>query len=321
MRILLASNHRYPAYIDRGVGRHARPNPSCGPGLVHDLLARGLAELGHTVFYLLENGHGESFPPGVFPVSNAMDDVDIYHNLESTSHPWVITRHGYNIDTAPPANRNTIFVSHALAQVFNFDRAVWNGIDPDQYVYSSRKSDYFLFLAAMQGQIDKDKYHQKGLGFALALCKKADVRLIVAGTAVEPAVVQEISRMCAESGAEYVGDVRGEEKAKLLAEARGLLFPTQVIEGFGLAMVEALVSGTPVICSNRGACPELIPTDVGFVCESESDYLLAIERIGEISSARCRDVALERYHYRQMSCGYLREYEREIAYHQGVKHA
>jgi len=121
--------------------------------------------------------------------------------------------------------------------------------------------------------------------------------------------------MCKQVGAEYVGDVRGQDKAKLLAGARGLLFPAQVNEGFGLAMVEALLSGTPVICSNSGACPELIPDDVGFVCGTEADYLNAIGHVDCISPQRCRDVAIKRYHYRQMCTGYLREYQREIANH------
>lgn len=289
--------------------------------MVHDLLAKGLGELGHTVYYMLDGGQSEPFPTGVFPVSNALPEVDICHNFESCTFPWVTTHHGFYGDAAPRPTRHSIFVSRALARAYDYDRVVWNGIDPQQYIYSAEKSDYFLFLAAMQGPTDKDKYHHKGLGVALDLCRKTGIRLIVAGTAVDPAVIELIVRMCAEAGAEYVGDVRGEEKAGLLAGARGLLFPTQVIEGFGLAMVEALISGTPVICSDRGACSELIPNDVGFVCATEDDYLHALQRIAAISPRRCRDVAMSRYHYRQMIAGYLREYQREIAFQETLNRA
>ena len=220
------------------------------PALVHDLLAKGLAELGHSVFYLLEKGHEAALPTGVLPVSGALPDVDIYHNIESHEFPWVTTQHGYYGDAPPFPTRHTIFVSKALARAYGYDRAVWNGIDPKHYEYNSEKSDYFVFLAAMQGPTDKDKYNRKGINVALGLCKRAGLRLIVAGTAVESAVVDRIHAMCQQAGATYVGDVRGRDKAKLLAVARGLLFPTQVVEGFGLVMVEALMSGTPVICSN-----------------------------------------------------------------------
>ena len=99
-----------------------------------------------------------------------------------------------------------------------------------------------------------------------------------------------------------------------------MLLPTQIIEGFGLAMVEELISGTPVICSNHGACAELIPHDVGFVCATEADYLDALDRIATISPQRCREVAMARYHYRLMVAGYLDEYSREIAFQKSSKH-
>jgi glycosyltransferase involved in cell wall biosynthesis len=280
---------------------------------VHDLLAKGLGELGHTVFYKVDGGQSEPFPPGIFPVASKLPEVDIYHNIESSKHPWVTTHHGFYGDAGPQPTRHSIFVSRALARVYNFNRVVWNGIDPQHFIYSFEKEDYFVFLAAMQGPTHKDKYRQKGLGVALDLCKKTGIRLIVAGTAIESAVIDMINRMCTEAGAEYVGDVRGEDKARLLSGARALLFPTRVFEGFGLAMVEALISGTPVICSDQGACFELIPHDVGFVCSTEADYLDALQRIDTISPRRCREVALARYDYRRMVAGYVHEYNREIS--------
>lgn len=320
MRILLASSHRYPADISRSSRLATHDDPSRALYIVNDLLAKGLAELGHTVYYKLGDGQSESLPIGVFPVSSAMPEVDICHNIESERFPWVTTRHGFYGNTAPYPNSHTIFVSHALARAYNGVRTVWNGIDPKHYIYTPEKSGYFVFLAAMQGPADKDKYRRKGLNVALALCKKTGIRLIVAGTAIETAVVDHINRMCIEAGAEYIGDVRGKEKADLLAGAQGLLFPTQIMEGFGLVMAEALVSGTPVICSNHGACPELIPPDAGFVCDTEADYLHALQHIDSISPQRCREIALERYHYRQMCAGYLREYELEIELHNFMNH-
>jgi glycosyltransferase involved in cell wall biosynthesis len=92
-----------------------------------------------------------------------------------------------------------------------------------------------------------------------------------------------------------------------------LLNPTQLEEAFGLSMAEALMSGTPVICSDRGACPEVISPDVGFVCRDLGDYRRAIEKAGEIRPAACREKALREYHYHRMAEGFLREYRAEIA--------
>jgi glycosyltransferase involved in cell wall biosynthesis len=78
-------------------------------------------------------------------------------------------------------------------------------------------------------------------------------------------------------------------------------------------MVEALMSGTPVISSDRGACPEIISADVGFICKSDEEYERAIACASDISPAACRDKALREYHYLKMAAGYLSEYQKEIS--------
>src|SRR5438093_13137299 len=113
--------------------------------------------------------------------------------------------------------------------------------------------------------------------------------------------------MCRSVNATYVGEVKCREKAELLAGAKAFLFPTKVEEAFGLGMVEALMSGTPVICSDKGACPEIISPDVGFVCRDDSEYLAAIEHISDISPQACRDKAMRDYHYLKMTANYIAE--------------
>ena len=77
-------------------------------------------------------------------------------------------------------------------------------------------------------------------------------------------------------------------------------------------MAEALVSGTPVICSNRGACQELISPEVGFVCATEQDYLAAIDRVHLIKPADCREKVMREYHYLRMARDYVEQYRQEI---------
>src|SRR5205085_5150811 len=90
-------------------------------------------------------------------------------------------------------------------------------------------------------------------------------------------------------------------------------FPTRVNEAFGLGMAEALMSGTPVICSDKGACPEIISPDVGFVCRTDRDYLLALRNLAKISPQACREKAMREFHYRRMAADYVAEYEKETA--------
>lgn len=320
MRILLSSEHKYPAFGGPGSGLHPRTYPSGSGFLIHDLVMKGLTELGHEVFYLLPQGAALPLPAGAKPVSEPVWDADVLHTIsdrdsnlirewQSRGKPWVATCHldMRNVGMAQrPTTENWIFVSRALAQMHGRTRYVLNGIDPNDFIYSETKQDYFLFMSSMDWEM------KKGLDIALSLAARFGLKLVVAGTGNNYKRIRRIFWLCKQLGAEYVGDVRGKRKAELLAGAKAFLFPTRVAEAFGLGMVEALMSGTPVICSDRGACPEVITRDVGFVCRYESDYLNAIRRVSEISPQVCRAKAMEKFHYLRMAQDYAVEYEKEI---------
>jgi len=72
---------------------------------------------------------------------------------------------------------------------------------------------------------------------------------------------------------------------------------------------------TPVAALSASSLnrPELVSSDVGFVCGSMDDYRRAFADIGLIEPRRCREKAMLDYHYLRMAEGYVREYEREIA--------
>jgi glycosyltransferase involved in cell wall biosynthesis len=333
MRVLLYSRHRYPARRDDGVGREPRPEPSDAAAHVLDVLARGLAEEGHEVHYLLPAGADGLLPDGVLKARGIDAPVDVFHNLEVAGRPWITTIHGYRppagyfdrvVDgdlvaapgrgASPPYElpANGVCVSRALAATFGSSRYVHNGLDPAEFLYSETKGDHFLFMAGMQGPSIPDIYRHKGLEVALELASEVGFELVVAGTTRERAVGDRIAAMCHEAGARYLGDVRGTEKAELLASARAVLFPTHLHEGFGLVIIEALLSGTPVIASDRGACPELVTPDVGFVCADRAAFRRAIENLASIRPQACRAKAEHEFHYRRMAAGYVREYEREL---------
>jgi hypothetical protein len=81
MRVLLSSDHRYPAFGEVGSGPHPRSYPSGSGFWIHDLIAKGIAESGHEVFYLLRNGAQGPLPPGVKLVSQPVWDADILHTI------------------------------------------------------------------------------------------------------------------------------------------------------------------------------------------------------------------------------------------------
>jgi len=312
MRIVMTGDHPYP--LPRiSAGRSPKRFPSAAGQRVHDWLAKGLGELGHEVVYVLTGEVTGEAPKGV-RITRRLEDGDILHTyamrnpevIAEWRGPWVASCH---VDPRPrgiePDDR-WIFVSRTLAESCGKERYVLNGIDPSEYVYSETKGNYVLFMSSMDAAISK------GLDVALAAARLAGVPIVVAGTGTTEESIENAGRLCSEFGATYLGDVQGDEKAGLLAGARALLLPTRLNDACPLVIMEALVSGTPVIASGNGACPELVTSEVGFLCRGEGEVADAIGRSGEISPAACREKALHDHHYLRMAREYVREYRVEM---------
>ncbi len=193
-------------------------------------------------------------------------------------------------------------------------RVVYNAVDPAEYhpVCPEEKEDYLMQLARISPS--------KGQHLAIEVARRVGMRLVLAGKVDTDAVdyfEKEIKP--------HIGDlvtwhenVVGMEKARLLAKARAMIFPIQWEEPFGLAMVEAMVSGTPVMAMARGAASEIVePGITGWLAEDIDGMVEAYGRIGEIDLERCVKRATERFGPPQMADGYQSVYERAIqeSYH------
>jgi glycosyltransferase involved in cell wall biosynthesis len=140
---------------------------------------------------------------------------------------------------------------------------------------------------------------------ALPLLGCDDVTLVVAGTG---SLAGDLPRLAAELGlAErvlFVGSVSDDSRLADWYRAADLfVLPTTAYEGFGMATVEALASGTPVAGTAIGATPELLaPLDPRLVAPTADPEALAAV-IGEALdfatteefASRCRAHADERY--------------------------
>jgi glycosyltransferase involved in cell wall biosynthesis len=186
-------------------------------------------------------------------------------------------------------------VSAASARTFPTRGAlppILHGIDVSSFdARHDRDGDYLLFLGRFSPG--------KGADRAIEAALRAQRRLILAGK-IDPANAEHVRRTIEPhidgDRIRYVGEVDAPTKRSLLAGADALLFPIEWDEPFGLVMVEALSSGTPVIGYRRASVPEVIDDGrTGFVVDGLDGMVHAIGRIREIDRAACRAAAEARF--------------------------
>ena len=99
---------------------------------------------------------------------------------------------------------------------------------------------------------------------AAAAAREAGRPLVVAG----PVRDRALARKLAEAGADLRGYVSREELAALYRGAACLVFPSRY-EGFGLPVVEAMASGTPVVATPDAALREVAGDAAVFASSDE----------------------------------------------------
>jgi glycosyltransferase involved in cell wall biosynthesis len=150
---------------------------------------------------------------------------------------------------------------------------------------------FVLFVGAVQ--------ERKNPSAALAAAHAIGVPLVVVGPRKDEALARRLSA----GGADVRGFVPQEELAALYRSAEALVLPSRY-EGFGIPVIEAMASGTPVVCSDDEALRE-VAGDAGIygdlveglrlaLADRASFALAGIERAREFTwssaAARTADV-------------------------------
>jgi len=251
--------------------------------------------------------HDHSGPPGIL--------VGATSRLQA---PVVATLHGALTEAEgeflAAIDRQIHLVAISRAQQSMVAGVEWRGVvhnavDASEYspVAREEKDDYLVELA----RISPDK----GQHIAIELAKRLNVRLVLAGKVDGDARSYFEAEIQPNLNGQIVWreNVEGKDKAELLAHARALVFPIQWEEPFGLAMIEAMVSGTPVIALAHGAAPEVVePGVTGWLADDVDGMVAAYSRLDEIDLKRCAEEAGRRFGPKQMADGYLNVYERAI---------
>ena len=204
---------------------------------------------------------------------------------------------------------NWSFVSASHAALYGKKTFVFNGFPVDAYRLSARKSERLLFLAGIARP-------GKNLNRAVDLARKFDLALDIAGGSRWKLLTRSKTRRelvffkTLHPRFRFHGIVDGNVKLRLLGEARAFLNPIRWEEPFGMAPVEAMLCGTPVLATPRGAMPEIISDEVGRLFETDAEFARALEDVSAISPEQCRAFAADRFSIRQTAEGCLQLYRR-----------
>jgi len=307
-------------------------------------LVDGLVDRGHRVTLLAAGDHatraqrfirtwdehpvdqlGEALPEvvntaRVAALIGAGTDYDVVHDhslagpllARGRRAPTVVTVHGPMNELADvyrPLGGDVSLVAisenqRRSAADLNWVATVHNAIDVSSFPFRDRKDDYVLFLG---------RFHEtKGPHLAIDAARAAGVRILLAGKCAEPPEQEFYEAEIAPRlgpDAVYVGDADSNEKRRLLAGARCLLFPIRWDEPFGMVMVEAMACGTPVVALSNGSVPEVVVDgSTGVVVEHERELPDAIARAQGLDPADCRRHAETCFGIEAMAAGYEEVY-------------
>lgn len=223
--------------------------------------------------------------------------------------PMVTTIHGFSSDRIVPMYLPFQHRVHYVAisdadrhPALHYAATIHHGIPLDAFRLDPDGSEDLLFF----GRIHPDK----GANEAIVAARGAHRAIDLYGIVQDHGYYErDIAPAVDGVSVRYHGAVGGDARIKALGRARALLHLINFDEPFGLSVVEAMASGTPVIATRRGSMPELIEHGVnGFLVDSPQEALAAIARAGELDRNRVRQTVVERFSVERMADDYIHLY-------------
>jgi len=253
-------------------------------------------------------------------------DFDIVHShidyaafpvLRRMETPHLTTLHG-RLDIPNLQNLYREFDDEPLISISNRQRVplswanwqatVYHGVPEKLYRLNEKPASYLAFL----GRISPEKRVED----AIEVARRAGIPLKIAAKVdrADREYFETVIKPLLHDGVEFIGEIGELEKNEFLGNALALLFMIDWPEPFGLAMIEALACGTPVIARCRGSVPEVIEHGVtGFIIENLDEAERAIRQLDRLSRKHCRRMFEERFSAIRMAANYLAVYKRLIA--------
>ena len=191
----------------------------------------------------------------------------------------------------------------------NFAGTVYHGLPSDLFTPTLyARGGYLAFLGRIspEKRLDRAIEIARAVGLPLKIAAKVDrVDEEYFRTAIEP--------LLSLPGIEYIGEIDERRKNSFLGDARALLFPIDWPEPFGLAMIEAMACGTPVLAFRNGSVAEVIDSGItGEVVDSVPEAICKIGSVLALDRGRVRRRFDMRFSAVRMALDYTKIYHRLI---------
>lgn len=191
---------------------------------------------------------------------------------------------------------------------------IYHGLNPNHFGCSATAENYVCFVARFA--------EIKGPHLAIDVAKEAGVPIYIAGESHaqdREFFFEEMEWRLHLPHVTYLGCIGISQKSLLLKRARALLAPIDWEEPFGIILIEAMLSGCPVVAFPRGSVPELIePGITGFIVHSFNEMVDAIRPGGPVDffdRQLCRNRAKKLFSRTRLVTDHVRLYERLIGDH------
>jgi glycosyltransferase involved in cell wall biosynthesis len=191
----------------------------------------------------------------------------------------------------------------------NWMATIDHGLPANLYRFNQKGGSYLAFLGRIAPEKRPDRAIEiaKRVGIPLKIAAKVD-------NADQEYFEHVIEPLLDDPLVEFIGEIGDHEKNEFLGNALALLFPIDWPEPFGLVMIEAMATGTPVIAWRKGSVPKVIDEGVtGFVVDSIEGAVRAVEQIGGLDRSAVRRQFEARFTSFQMASKYLAVYKELVA--------
>jgi glycosyltransferase involved in cell wall biosynthesis len=187
----------------------------------------------------------------------------------------------------------------------NFVATVHHGIPKHLYepIFKPR-GGYLAFIGRISPEKRPDRAIKlaRTLGIPLKIAAKVD-------KADEVYFREQIAPLIDQPGVEYIGEINESAKTEFLGEALALLFPIDWPEPFGLAMIEAMACGTPVLAFRHGSVPEVIDEGVtGIIVDSMDEAVRKLPQVLALDRRAVRRCFDQRFTATRMAKEYVQTY-------------